>query len=327
MMETAPLLSLCIPTFNRAELLEDTIKRIVSYDSFDNEVELVISDNCSTDRTQQLGEKYAAKYPNVKYYRNAENTLDYNFIQVLDRGSGAYLKLLNDWCYPTKEGLAMMKNFLIKNRHRELPVFFTSGWARSKNCQVIECHHLDEYIKEVSVMVTFNNLFGAWKSDWDKIKDKRRFTALKLAQVDWSYHIVSKGGGAILCNAHTLELAPKMRESVRQGYNYFEVLFKNYYTIMRDYVSQSLILSSTVENDQKNFLKHFRPELFQALVCHTAIYWKFDTTGTWKILFKEYKYRPYFYIFVITLPFQWLLHASVRDFGRTKNVSRNLKVS
>jgi glycosyltransferase involved in cell wall biosynthesis len=317
MKEKQPLISLCIPTYNRAVILEKTIKRIVSYDSFDSNVEIVISDNCSTDNTQAVCEQYAAKYDNVSYYRNQENTFDYNFIQALDRGKGAYLKLLNDWCYPTEEGLAKMKRFLSDNMNKHLPIFFTSGWARSKGAQTITCRHLDDYVSEVSVMVTFNNLFGAWRSDWEGIKDKQRFTSLKLSQVDWTYRIVSKSG-ALLLNEHSIALSPDMRNSVRQGYNYFEILFKNYYTIMQDYVSQSLLLPSTVEKDKKFFLKHFRPELFQALVCHTAKYWKFDTTGTWRILFKEYKYKPYFYVFVLTLPFQWFLHASVRDFGRSK---------
>ena len=312
---TQPLISLCIPTYNRATILEATIKRIVSYDSFDSSVEIVISDNCSTDNTQTVCDQYVTKYDNIKYYRNQENTLDYNFIQALDRGRGIYLKLLNDWCYPTEEGLAAMKCFLSDNINRHLPVFFTSGWVRSKNIQVITCNNLDDYVKEVSVMVTFNNLFGVWKSDWDALENKQRSTPLKLSQVDWSFEIVSKKG-AILCNEHTMELATEMRSSVRQGYNYFQILFKNYYTIMQSYVYQGLLQTSTMEADKRHYLKHFRPQLFQALICNFAKYWKYETVGTWHLLFSDYKYKPYFYVFLITLPFQWLFHASVRDFGK-----------
>ena len=120
-MNQSPILSLCIPTYNRANILEKTISRIVSCRSFDSDVELVISDNCSTDNTRQVCEHFAAKYDNVKYYCNEKNTLDYNFIQVLNRGKGQYLKLLNDWCYPTEEGLAIMKQFLLNNKDRNIP--------------------------------------------------------------------------------------------------------------------------------------------------------------------------------------------------------------
>jgi glycosyltransferase involved in cell wall biosynthesis len=314
-MNQSPILSLCIRTYNRANILEKTISRIVSCRSFDSDVELVISDNCSTDNTRQVCEHFAAKYDNVKYYCNEKNTLDYNFIQVLNRGKGQYLKLLNDWCYPTEEGLAIMKRFLLNNKDRNIPVFFTSGWARAKKKQFIECSNLDDYIKEISVMVTFNNLFGTWKSDWDSLKNKERFTSLKLLQVDWTYGIVGHKG-ALLCNERILELAPEMRKVVRQGYNYFQVMFNNYYAIMQTYVEQGFIKSSTVELDKKHFLQHFRPELFQVLICHYGKYWNYDTTGTWQLLFNDYKYKPYFYVYILMLPFQWLFHASIRDFGR-----------
>ena len=53
-MNQSPILSLCIPTYNRANILEKTISIIVSCRSFDSDVELVISDNCSTDNTRQV---------------------------------------------------------------------------------------------------------------------------------------------------------------------------------------------------------------------------------------------------------------------------------
>ena len=56
-----PLLSICIPTYNRAELLRDNLEHIVSDPDFDDEVEIVISDHCSTDETRTVGEEYAKK--------------------------------------------------------------------------------------------------------------------------------------------------------------------------------------------------------------------------------------------------------------------------
>ena len=70
------LLSICIPTYNRSKTLENTLNSLFSNPEFDsNKIEVIVSDNCSTDDTAQV----VAKYPLVKYYCNKENVKDLNF--------------------------------------------------------------------------------------------------------------------------------------------------------------------------------------------------------------------------------------------------------
>lgn len=48
------LLSICIPTYNRKKYLVETLRHVLSQlDSFRNEVELLISDNCSPDSPER----------------------------------------------------------------------------------------------------------------------------------------------------------------------------------------------------------------------------------------------------------------------------------
>ena len=91
------LLSLCIPTYNRVGTLTVVLERVVHDPDFNEEVEIVISDNCSTDDTEAQIRRMASEYPNIKYYRNSENVQDRNFYLALSRGRGRYLKLLNDY--------------------------------------------------------------------------------------------------------------------------------------------------------------------------------------------------------------------------------------
>src|SRR5664279_654163 len=93
------LLSICIPTYNRAKNLEDTLISIVQQRRFQetDDVEIVISDNCSGDNTGNVSEKFAALYKEkIRYFRNTENISDANFEKVLSYGKGQYLKLNND---------------------------------------------------------------------------------------------------------------------------------------------------------------------------------------------------------------------------------------
>jgi len=68
-----PLLSICIPTFNRAELLESALGSLTpQVAELGAEVELIVSDNCSTDRTNLVVERAARQGP-IRYHRNDEN--------------------------------------------------------------------------------------------------------------------------------------------------------------------------------------------------------------------------------------------------------------
>src|SRR6185369_880714 len=52
-----PLFSIVIPTYNRSELVHGAIRSVLgqTFDDF----EVVVSDNCSTDDTQQVVERFA----------------------------------------------------------------------------------------------------------------------------------------------------------------------------------------------------------------------------------------------------------------------------
>ena len=92
-----PLLSICVPTYNRCEYLRKSIESIICQPEFQNgEVEIVISDNTSNDGTELLGKEFASKYSNIRYYKNSENIVDKNFPLALGRGSGVFRKLSND---------------------------------------------------------------------------------------------------------------------------------------------------------------------------------------------------------------------------------------
>ena len=59
-------LSICIPTFNRAEIVYRTVKKCLEYNS--DKIEVVVSDNCSDDNTEELLMKIDDK--RFKYFKN-----------------------------------------------------------------------------------------------------------------------------------------------------------------------------------------------------------------------------------------------------------------
>jgi glycosyltransferase involved in cell wall biosynthesis len=86
-----PLLSIGMPIFNGEQFLEKTLDSILgqTYTNF----ELIISDNASTDRTQQKCRTYASTDSRISYYRNKRNIgAPANYNKVFKLSSGKYFK-------------------------------------------------------------------------------------------------------------------------------------------------------------------------------------------------------------------------------------------
>lgn len=84
-----PKLSVCIPTYNRAKYLDDTIASIINQAT--EEIEIVISDNASSDNTAEIVAEYKATFPSITYYRHSENVgADRNYLKVVELAEGDY---------------------------------------------------------------------------------------------------------------------------------------------------------------------------------------------------------------------------------------------
>jgi glycosyltransferase involved in cell wall biosynthesis len=86
-----PRLSIGLPVFNGEKYLRETLDSILtqSYADF----QLIISDNASTDSTEQICGDYAAIDSRIHYYRNKRNLgAPRNFNRVFELSSGEYFK-------------------------------------------------------------------------------------------------------------------------------------------------------------------------------------------------------------------------------------------
>lgn len=95
-----PILSIAIPTFNRAHELTLNLDEIIfqiEENNFQNTVEIIISDNASIDKTNIFLKPYLEKYNYIKYLKNSENLgIDKNVFNAINLSSGVYVWLLGD---------------------------------------------------------------------------------------------------------------------------------------------------------------------------------------------------------------------------------------
>ena len=98
-METKPLVSICIPVYNAEKFIGETIKCVLdqTYQNF----EIIITDNCSDDNTQNVVLSFDDS--RIKYYNNGNNLgAEANWNKSLKLANGKYIKLLcaDDIIYP-----------------------------------------------------------------------------------------------------------------------------------------------------------------------------------------------------------------------------------
>jgi len=88
-----PLVSICIPTYNNARFLRESLNSIVNQ-TYPNK-EIIISDNASTDNTEKIVEEYVEKYK-VKYYKNEKNIgAEANFSKCIQLTNGEYIAIFH----------------------------------------------------------------------------------------------------------------------------------------------------------------------------------------------------------------------------------------
>ena len=93
MKNTNPLVSICVPTLNRASFLCECIQSILkqSYSNF----QIIISDNASTDNTEEIVSSFSDD--RISYFKN-DKTIDLasNINRAIEHAKGEYITVFHD---------------------------------------------------------------------------------------------------------------------------------------------------------------------------------------------------------------------------------------
>ena len=117
------LLSIAIPTYNRAGFLEELLNNITSQMSeFKDIIELCISNNHSKDNTREIVTKFLKRYPNlIKYNENKENLgFDKNVLKVINMAEGRFVWILSDDDSIVKGGIGRVIKFIKENKDKNI---------------------------------------------------------------------------------------------------------------------------------------------------------------------------------------------------------------
>jgi abequosyltransferase len=260
-MHFEPLISICIPTYNRAEILKNTIDSIVSQDEFlnTNNIELVVCDNASDDDTELVCKYFIKLFPQkFKYYKNSNNIGDKNFEKVLSLGKGTYLKLNNDTLQHKSGSLLFFtKNLNIFLKENTLLLFNPVNTLSVSNKDI---NSLDEFVDFFSFWLTWIPLLGLTKIQFDRYRSVFiEYSDTHLSQLAVLLKAASENKLIILNNSKYLINTASNRKS---GYDFIKVFLINYIRILSEYLDKKLISKKTISNQKKKVIfQHILPSL------------------------------------------------------------------
>lgn len=184
-------LSLCVPTYNRADSLASCLAAIAEAGKRSPlDVEVIVSDNASTDATAAVA---AAAGPSVKYRKNPENVgVARNILAAVSMAEGEFCWLLGDDDRLKPQALERLSAILADNPGVD-HVFVNSTtlpenepfspWTRSGRRKFLDL--IDPRISFDFLVGMFLSVFrrSKWQEglaalDEDKLKDPRTFSTL-----------------------------------------------------------------------------------------------------------------------------------------------------
>jgi glycosyltransferase involved in cell wall biosynthesis len=141
-------LSVAIPTYNGAATIREALDSIVH--QLEEGVEIVVSDNASTDATCEIVHEYQSQSPAIRYFRNDENLgVDRNFDLAVERASGIHL-----WFFGDDDKMAhgaIRKVLQVLEDNPDVALVFM-------NCRILD-RRLDKCLKERVIDIDRDTLF------------------------------------------------------------------------------------------------------------------------------------------------------------------------
>jgi glycosyltransferase involved in cell wall biosynthesis len=236
------VLTVAIPTWNRSFYLKQNLEQLApQLFSVLHSVEILISDNCSTDESQDVVMGFIQQGLPIRYIRNAENLgSDMNIAQCFNEAAGQYVLILGDddllmdgvlpWLVERLKqqefGVLCMRSFgFDKDFRKEYP-----GAIGNE----IVFDEWGQFLVEIGALVTFISACVINKSLLNKL-DAREFCGGSLVQV----HLVIRAAIAAKQSLYVNRYLIACKRNNSGGYDFSQVFVEELGRILDQYLSIS----------------------------------------------------------------------------------------
>lgn len=173
--QTAIKLSICIPTFNRADFIGATLESIVTQATED--CEIIVSDNASTDGTELVVSEYGRRFSRLRYIRQHMNVgLDRNYDRAVEVAQGEYCWLMTDDDFLMPGAVAAVLKALLRDlslvlvnveaRDFSMSKVLRSRWLDFESDRVYTSDEMDQLVLDTGVTLRYIGCIVIKRAIW-----------------------------------------------------------------------------------------------------------------------------------------------------------------
>lgn len=290
-----PILSICIPIYNRIAFLKRHLEQFMKCrELFDEKVHLFISDNCSIDDLQSLINEYSNKGLNIDYSRNNENIgPDGNFIKCFNSAKGKYIWLLGSDDIPVDGFVERLVDIL---ENHDYGYLFLENFCDDK--QVIEYDDAGDILQKINVWITFMSA-NIFKTEFVKNVRGEDYMGTYLIQVPYFLEGIVAGQTNAVINYTWIQDGNDAANN--GGYNFFKVFVDNLLAIVYKKVENHQLNNDCFERFKRSIYCNFIRSYVDGILIRRdkEMRQNFDSKDSLKILMKHYGCKPYFYLWTL----------------------------
>lgn len=330
-MENRPLLSICIPTWNRAKFLrmslESFFEQMHGVESKD--VELFVSDNCSDDETPSVVEELLKKGLPITYNRNEKNIgAAGNFVKCMQWASGKYIYLLGDDDILVEGALKYLLDVI---RDKDYGLIHIHDYNNLKEEKTLFTD-VESFLKQMSYWVTFMS-GSVFRKDIVSQIDSSKYIGTHLLQVPYYIKSALSREENLIIKKNLLQSG--LDASNNGGYNFYEVFVKNYLTIWKEFAENRKITWSCYEFLRKDIYEKFivnynyrffilHQDIKENIIGHMGNRHGFIISGAKQILEDYYANEVYYKLTWLYYIRIWLRHKKQRFTSCVKSKVRRI---
>jgi abequosyltransferase len=297
----SPLLTIAIPTYNRARYLERSLAALADQIPAESQIELVVSDNASTDETPSVVDGFKSRGLSIRYLQNESNLgPDRNILQCYEQAKGKYVWILGDDDFLRPGGIAKVLSHL---QAEEYDLVYIASVSFTDS-DLPPAHVPDlgiEVFERADLLARRVNIFFTFISG--NIVNKERVSSVPhlpfselvdtfLIQLGWIYAVVDHNRRSLFIRA---PLVAAMTENTG-GYRLFRVFGPNLKRITDERIRSprvrravlngalqrffpQFLLTQKVSNGE--FVRENPHEILAPVFGDNLRYWWFDFPITW----------------------------------------------
>ncbi|MGY5956335.1 hypothetical protein ACUY4R_002325 [Kosakonia sp. BK9b] len=260
MADVQKLLSITIPTYNRADYLKRLLESIQpQIKEYNHDLEVIIIDNASADHTQEVVSDFLSNVSIAQYIRNDENLgMDGNFKKCFESATAKYFWMIGDDDVLSDDAIANVISVL-KNVDTYNLLYISSTITHCASNERLSYNVFtssEDFIKRVGIMFTFISGMVCNKQAYLLLASQNKPTMIEgsfLMHMYWQLPLLKNGKNFAVINNKMIYATPDNSG----GYRLFHVFSKNLSSLLDTFYNRKDFASKKIRSAAALFLMNF----------------------------------------------------------------------